>query len=258
VSSNRPKRELHGRRAVVTGSSTGIGRAIALELADAGADVVVHYCRAKREADQTAELVRERDVRTAVVHADLSIEDDCFKLAEQAWTSFGGCDIWVNNAGVDTLTGDAAQLPFERKLELLWLVDVRGTVILSRSIGRRMHQLGGGVILNMGWDQAETGMEGDSGQLFGAAKAAVMAFSKSLAVDLAPSVRVNCLAPGWIRTRWGEHASDRWQQRAVREALLGRWGAPEDVARVARFLCSDAAGFITGQIVRVDGGAVRA
>ena len=258
MSSISPQHELQGRRAVVTGSSTGIGRAIALELADAGADVVVHYCRAKREADQTAELVRGHEVRTAVVHADLSIEDDCFKLAELAWNAFDGCDIWVKNAGEDTLTGDASQLPFERKLELLWLVDVRATVILSRSIGRRMHRLGGGVLLNMGWDQADAGMEGDSGQLFGAAKAAVMAFSKSLAVDLAPDVRVNCLAPGWIRTRWGEHASDRWQQRAVREALLGRWGAPEDVARVARFLCSDAAGFITGQVVRVNGGAIRA
>jgi 3-oxoacyl-[acyl-carrier protein] reductase len=258
VSSNSRQGALQGRRAVVTGSSTGIGRAIALELAEAGAHVVVHYSRAKHEAERTSELVREHDVRAVVVHADISIEDDCFRLVELAWNSFGGCDIWVNNAGADTLTGDAAQLPFERKLELLWLVDVRATVILSRSVGRRMQAAGGGVILNMGWNQADTGMEGDSGQLFGAAKGAVMAFSKSLAIDLAPSVRVNCLAPGWIRTRWGENASDKWQRRAMREAPLGRWGTPEDVARVAKFLCSDAAGFITGQVVRVDGGAVRA
>jgi 3-oxoacyl-[acyl-carrier protein] reductase len=113
------------------------------------------------------------------------------------------------------------------------------------------------VILNMGWDQADTGMEGDSGQLFGATKAAVMAFTKSLALSLAPQVRVNCLAPGWIRTAWGEHASAKWQERVRRETPLGRWGTPEDVARVARWLVSPHASYITGQIVRINGGAVR-
>ena len=84
-----------------------------------------------------------------------------------------------------------------------------------------------------------------------------MAFSRSLAVSLAPEVRVNCLAPGWIRTTWGEQASDAWQKRAVDETPLGRWGAPEDVAAVARFLVSPAAAFVTGQSVRINGGAVR-
>ena len=139
----------------------------------------------------------------------------------------------------------------------LLAVDVRATMLFAREAGQRMKAAGAGVILNMGWDQAETGMEGDSGQLFGAAKASVMAFTRSLALTLAPQVRVNCLAPGWIRTAWSEQASDRWQQRAVREAPLARWGTPEDVARVARFLCSPAAAFITGQVVRVNGGAVR-
>src|SRR5439155_2511649 len=116
---------------------------------------------------------------------------------------------------------------------------------------------GQGVILNMGWDQAEKGMEGDSGQLFGAAKAAVMAFSKSLALTLAPQVRVNCLAPGWIRTAWGEKASSVWQERVRHETPLARWGTPEDVARTARWLVSPAADFITGQVIRINGGAVR-
>src|SRR5437016_4972646 len=100
-------------------------------------------------------------------------------------------------------------------------------------------------------------MEGDSGQLFGAAKGAVMAFTKSLALSLAPQVRVNCLAPGWIRTAWGEQASAAWQERVRRETPLGRWGEPEDVARTAHWLVSPAAAFITGQIVRINGGAVR-
>jgi NAD(P)-dependent dehydrogenase (short-subunit alcohol dehydrogenase family) len=115
----------------------------------------------------------------------------------------------------------------------------------------------GGVILNMGWDQAETGMEGDSGELFAAAKGAVMAFSRSLALSLAPEVRVHCLAPGWVRTAWGQQASSPWQERVRRETPLQRWGLPEDVASVARWLASPAAGYLDGQVVRINGGAVR-
>ncbi len=110
------------------------------------------------------------------------------------------------------------------------------------------------MILNMGWDQAETGMAGDSGELFAAVKGAVMAATRSLAKSLAPHVRVNCLAPGWIRTEWGRNASAEWQERARRESLLGRWGEPEDVARVACFLASPAAAFINGQIIHINGG----
>jgi 3-oxoacyl-[acyl-carrier protein] reductase len=97
-------------------------------------------------------------------------------------------------------------------------------------------------------------MAGDSGEMFAAVKGAVMAFSRSLARSLAPHVRVNCLAPGWIRTAWGDTASEYWQRRALRESLLERWGTPDDVARVARFLASPAADFITGQIIPINGG----
>jgi 3-oxoacyl-[acyl-carrier protein] reductase len=120
-----------------------------------------------------------------------------------------------------------------------------------------MRQAGGGTILTLGWDQAERGMEGESGEIFAAVKGAVMAFSRSLARSLAPAVRVNCIAPGWIRTAWGETASDEWHERVRRETPLERWGAPADVAALARFLASPAAAFITGQVIRVNGGAVR-
>jgi NAD(P)-dependent dehydrogenase (short-subunit alcohol dehydrogenase family) len=100
-------------------------------------------------------------------------------------------------------------------------------------------------------------MEGDSGELFATAKGAVMCFSRSLALSLAPEVRVHCLAPGWIRTSWGEEASELWQERVRRETPLGRWGAPEDVAAAVRWLLSPRAGYIHGQTVRINGGAVR-
>jgi 2-amino-4-hydroxy-6-hydroxymethyldihydropteridine diphosphokinase len=250
-------RELASRRAVVTGSTSGIGRAIALELAAAGADVIVHGRRSRPAAEETAAQVRLAGVRGAVCLADLSDAEACRRLVEEAWQCWGGIDIWINNAGADTLTGEAASWPFERKLRELLAVDVTATMLLSRDAGRRMHDDKGGVLVNMGWDQAETGMEGDSGELFAASKGAIMAFSRSLALSLAPAVRVNCLAPGWIRTAWGEEASRRWQERVKRETPLGRWGRPEDVAAVTRWLVSPAAEFLTGQIIRVNGGAVR-
>jgi 2-amino-4-hydroxy-6-hydroxymethyldihydropteridine diphosphokinase len=252
-----PGRELAGLRALVTGSTSGIGRAIALALAAGGAEIVVHGRQKTQDAQQVAAEARALGVRSHVHLADLSDPDQCRFLVQQVWDNWGQLDIWINNAGADTLTGSAAHWPFERKLQELLAVDVRATVLLSREVGQRMQARGTGVIVNMGWDQADTGMEGDSGQLFGTAKGAVMAFSKSLAVTLAPQVRVNCLAPGWIRTAWGEAASPRWQERVRRETPLLRWGTPEDVAVAARWLVSPAAAFITGQIVRVDGGSVR-
>src|SRR5205807_6997444 len=122
---------------------------------------------------------------------------------------------------------------------------------------RRRRAQGSGAVGAVGWDQAETGMEGDSGALFSATKGAIMAFTRSLALSLAPTVRVNALAPGWIRTAWGESASATWQDRALRETPLARWGTPDDVARVARFLVGPDAAFLTGQVLRVNGGAIR-
>jgi 3-oxoacyl-[acyl-carrier protein] reductase len=101
-------------------------------------------------------------------------------------------------------------------------------------------------------------MAGDSGELFAATKGAVMAFTRSAAQSLAPEVRVNCVAPGWIKTSWGERASQPWQDRAAAESLLARWGTPEDVAGAVEFLVSPAAEFITGQILPVNGGWKRA
>ncbi len=259
-----PGRELAGIRALVTGSTRGIGQAIALELAAGGADVIVHGRRSQQEAEQTAERVRLAGGRSEVRLADLSQVEACPRLVEEAWDCWNGIDVWINNAGADTLTGDAAKWSFQRKLHELLAVDVTATMILSREVGRRMcdavtagERLVSSVIVNMGWDQAETGMEGDSGELFAASKGAIMSFSRSLALSLAPVVRVNCLAPGWIRTAWGEGASESWHERVRRETPLLRWGRPEDVAAAARWLVSPAAAFITGQIIRVNGGVVR-
>lgn len=252
-----PGRELHGLRALVTGSTSGIGRAIALELAAAGADVLVHGRRSPGRAHELTASCRAHGVRSEAIMGDLRDDSVCLEVAGRAWRAWNGLDLFVANAGADTLTGEAGRWPFARKLAELWSVDVGATVTMSRDLGQRMQDRGAGAIVAMGWDQAETGMEGDSGQLFAAAKGAVMAFTRSLALTLAPQVRVNCLAPGWIKTAWGEHASAVWQERVRRETPLERWGTPDDVAKSARWLVSPAAAFVTGQIIRINGGAVR-
>lgn len=252
-----PGRELVGKSALVTGSSSGIGRAIACELARAGARVIVHGRRGGTALEEVAaEVERLSGVAGGLLRQDLAEHGQLAEFVAQAWGRLG-LDIWVNNAGVDTLTGEAAHWSFEQKLAALWRVDVEASIRLSRLAGSRMKERGEGVILNMGWDQAEAGMEGPSGELFAATKGAVMAFTRSLALSLAPQVRVHCLAPGWIQTAWGEQASNVWQDRVLRETPLRCWGLPEDVAAQARFLCGPQARYLTGQVVRINGGAIR-
>lgn len=251
---NRPARPLENQTAVVTGASSGIGRAIALELAAAGAHVVIHGRRSRETADVVAAEACARGVEATAILADLCVPDQVDELVDLAWQWRGRIDIWVNNAGADILTGRMQRLSFEAKLEALWKTDVLAAVRLSRLAGSRMKAAGGGAIVHVGWDGADRGMAGDSGELFALIKGAIMAFSRSLAQSLAPEVRVNCVAPGWIRTSWGEQAPEEWQSRARRESLLGRWGTPEDVARVVRFLVSPEAAFLNGQTLPVNGG----
>ncbi|MGE0378394.1 MAG: SDR family NAD(P)-dependent oxidoreductase [Planctomycetaceae bacterium] len=250
--------DLRERVAVVTGSSSGIGRAIALELAAAGADVVVHSRSSVALAEQVAGEIRAAERKSVVLQADLGDVAVCERFVADCWeTELGPPSIWVNNAGVDLLTGADAALSYVEKLQRLYEVDMRATALLGRDVGRRMREQGRGVILNIGWDQADRGMGGESGELFSLAKNAIMGLTRSLALSLAPEVRVNAIAPGWIRTAWGRQAGDVWQQRVLRETPLGRWGEPQDIAKFARFLVSDDASYITGQVINANGGAVR-
>lgn len=248
--------KLHGLRAIVTGASTGIGKAVALALASAGASVGVHYGSSKSLAEKVSAECSTLGGASFAVGRDLSLAEGLDEWVGQLWND-GPIDVWINNAGVDLLTGSAREWTYSQKLESLFAVDLRASMLLSKAVGARMKARGRGVILNIGWDQAERGMEGDSGELFAAIKGAVMCFSRSLACSLAPEVRVNCIAPGWIRTAWGEAASDIWQQRVLRETPLARWGEPQDIARLAVFLASDDADYLTGQVINANGGAIR-
>jgi len=245
--------DLGERTALVTGSTHGIGREVAITLAAAGANVAVHG-RSPEAADELATVLARSDRHAGTFLADLTDTQAVEQLITDVGRRLPQLDTLVLVAGADVLTGSPAKWGFEQKLDQLLRVDVVATMLLARGIGRWMRDRKGGSIVTIGWDQAATGMEGDSGELFAATKGAVMAFTKSLAKSLAPQVRVNCVAPGWIRTSWGEGASDVWQQRAIRESMLGRWGTPADIANAIHWLVSPQAAFVTGQVIPVNGG----
>jgi len=247
---------LAGRTAVVTGGSSGIGRAIAQAFASAGADVLVSYSRNARGAEDVVAAIQALGRRAAAVQADIARDEDVRRLVREAFEAFGRVDVWVNNAGADILTGGGAKLSMREKLDLLLAVDLRGTIVCCWEVAERMREQGGGVILNMSWDQALTGMAGPEAQLFAAAKGGIVGFSKSLARTIAPEVRVNVLAPGWIATAFAAGLDAAERRRIAEMTPLRRWGEPDDVARAALFLASPAADYLTGVVLPVGGGVV--
>jgi 3-oxoacyl-[acyl-carrier protein] reductase len=231
----------------VTGASSGIGRAIAEAYLAEGAVVLITH---RDSAERAAEVAG-----ATVLQADLATRDACERLVAEARDALGRIDVWVNNAGADVLTGDAAEWEWERKLDLLLAVDLKGTIACSYAVADVMRERGGAII-NMSWDHVASGMAGENPQLFSAVKGGVLAFSKSLARALAPEVRVNVLCPGWIQTAFGEQADPEFHRSVAEDTPLGRWGRPEDVAGAALYLASPEGAFVTGQAINVNGGVV--
>ena len=205
-----------------------------------------------------AAAVRALGRRAHVMRADISRPEDVATLGPGARDALGRVDVWVNSAGADILTGEARRLSPIRKLDLLLAVDLRGTVLASWAAVELMRtQGGGGVIINMSWDHIVAGgMKGEYTQLFCAAKGGVYSFSRALARTVAPEIRVNVLGPGWIETAYGAGLDPDQKARIGASVPLQRWGSPEDVAHAAVFLASDAAAYITGQMLMINGGGV--
>jgi 3-oxoacyl-[acyl-carrier protein] reductase len=246
---------LEHKTAVITGASSGIGRGMALVFAREGAHVVVNYNRSSARAEATVAEIEAAGGRAIAIQADVSRPDDVERLVHDARTHLGHIDIWVNNAGADILTGAGAGLSDLEKLQRLMDVDLKGTILCCWAVAPVMQSQGQGVIINMSWDLALHGFEGRNPQLFAAVKAGLLGFSRALAKSCAPRLRVNVLAPGWIQTAFAEDVMEKdYYTARLREIPLGRFGTPEDVATTAVFLASDASSYITGELIKVNGG----
>lgn len=246
---------LAGKVVLVTGASSGIGSAIALGCAREGADVAVSYRENAAGAEATALAIRKLGRRVEVLQVDISRDAEIEALAAWLRERFGRVDAWINNAGADILTGAGGRLSRREKLDLVLAVDVRGTILASWAAVEMMREHGG-VIVNMSWDHISLGMAGENPGLYSAAKGGIASFSKSLARSVAPGIRVNVLAPGFIQTAFGDQADSDWHREVEARTPLGRWGTPEDLVGAAVFLASDESRFMTGQMIMVNGGVV--
>ena len=233
---------LEGKTALVTGGSRGIGAAVARELARAGATVVVGY---RSGADEAEAIASEIDGRA--VQADVSNVDDAKRLVEEA----GDLDVLVNNAGI-TRDGVLARMTDDDWRSVLD-TNLSSVFYTCRAVSRGMMKRRGGSIVNL---SSIVGLHGNWGQSnYAASKGGIVAFTKSLAQELGSrGVRANVVAPGYIKTQLTDAIPEEAQQQMLGLTPLGRFGEPEDVARAVRFLSSDDASFITGEVVVVGGG----
>ncbi|HEY8875406.1 MAG TPA: 3-oxoacyl-[acyl-carrier-protein] reductase [Desulfosporosinus sp.] len=237
--------------AIVTGSGRGIGRAIALELATAGAKVVVNYAGRVDKAEETVKLIREAGGECIAVQADVSQTADVDRLIKTTIDHFGKINILINNAGI---TRDSLLLRMkEADWDAVLATNLKGVFLCTKAVSKGMLKQRSGVIVNI---SSVVGLSGNAGQAnYAAAKAGIIGFSKSIAKEFASrGIRVNSVAPGYITTDMTETLADGMQTEVLRSIPLGRLGTPEDVAKVVRFLVSPEASYITGQTLCVDGG----
>ncbi|MDZ5253313.1 3-oxoacyl-[acyl-carrier-protein] reductase [Clostridium sp. LIBA-8841] len=244
---------LKDKVAVVTGGTRGIGRAIALKLADNGANIVINYRNSDKEAEELKAILEEKGVKVLTVKCDISNFEDSKKLIDKCKEEFGKIDILINNAGItkDTLIMRMKEEDFDSVID----VNLKGTFNCAKHASAIMLKQKFGKIINM---TSVVGITGNAGQSnYAASKAGVIGLTKSLARELGSrGITVNAVAPGFINTDMTSVLSDKVKEEAIKNIPLKKLGNPEDIANLVGFLASDAANYITGQVINVDGGMV--
>ena len=243
---------LKGKVAIVTGSTRGIGKAIAEELAHQGARVVISGRNAQL-ANAVANAIQQNGGEAIAIPADVSQMSDAQKLVQETIGKWERVDILVNNAGItkDNLLLRMSEAEWDSVLQ----VNLKGAFNCTKSVTRQMMKQRYGRIINI---TSVVGLMGNAGQAnYAASKAGLIGFTKSIARELASrNITCNAVAPGYIQTDMTESLDDAVKQTLQQQIPLGRLGEPQDVAKVVAFLCSDAAAYITGQVINVDGGMV--
>lgn len=244
---------LKGKNALVTGASRGIGRAIALELAKQGANVVVNYAGNEVKAEEVVEEIKQMGSMAFKVQADVANESNVKDMVKTVISQFGSLDILVNNAGVtkDNLLMRMKEEEFDQVIN----TNLKGVFICTKAVTRQMMKQRAGRIVNVA---SIVGVSGNPGQAnYVAAKAGVIGLTKSNAKELASrNIHVNAVAPGFISTDMTDELTEEQHVRMIAMIPLAKLGKPEQVATVVRFLASDDASYITGQTIHIDGGMV--
>lgn len=245
--------KLTGKTAIVTGASRGIGRAIAMELAKQGADVVVNYSGNEQKALEVVEQIKQLGQNSIAVQANVDDQASVEALVKQTIDTFGKVDILVNNAGItrDMLLMRMKEEDFDAVIQ----TNLKGVFLCTKAVTRPMLKQRYGRIVNIA---SVVGLIGNPGQAnYVAAKAGVIGLTKTTAKELASrNITVNAVAPGFIATDMTDTLKDEYKEELLKQIPLARLGKPEDIAHVVAFLCTDEASYVTGQTINVDGGMV--
>ncbi len=245
--------KLEGKVAVVTGASRGIGRAVALELANCGADVIVNYSGNEASANEVVDQIKALGRKSIAVRANVASSADVTALFDEAVSTFGSIDILVNNAGItrDTLIMRMKEEDWDDVLD----INLKGVFLCTKAVTRQMMKQRSGRIINI---SSIVGVAGNAGQAnYVAAKAGVIGLTKTTALELAPrGITVNAVAPGFIETDMTDKLPTELKNQMLEHIPLMRFGQPEDIANAVSFLASDLSAYITGQTIHIDGGMV--
>ncbi|MFJ7667803.1 3-oxoacyl-[acyl-carrier-protein] reductase [Lysinibacillus sp. NPDC097195] len=246
-------RKLEGKVAVVTGASRGIGRAIALKLAEEGAKVIVNYSGSQAKAEEVVAAIQANGGEALAVQASVSKTEEVSALMDAAVKTFGSLDILVNNAGItrDNLLMRMKEDEWDDVLD----TNLKGVFLCTKAVTRQMMKQRAGRIINI---SSIVGVAGNAGQAnYVAAKAGVIGLTKTTAKELASrNILVNAIAPGFIETEMTEQLPEDIKQGMLTQIPLAKLGQPEDIAKAVAFLASDDANYMTGQTLHIDGGMV--